>query len=141
MLIGNYKNLHVKNIIYTLCIAAFALSCSKSPGVGGKATIKGKVEAIYVKEGSFDTLEVSAVPDHRVYIVYGGGISQDDDYRTSPDGSYKFEYLNPGDYKIYTYSDSKLDVSGLVEVAQNVNVGKKETEVVVPAIQIIQYVK
>lgn len=131
----------MKNIIYTLCVAAFALSCSKSPGVGGKATIKGKVEAVYVKEGSFDTLEVSAVPDHRVYIIYGGGASQDDDYRTSPDGSYKFESLNPGDYKVYTYSDSKLDVSGVREVARNVQVGKKETEVIVPTIQIIQYVK
>jgi hypothetical protein len=131
----------MKNLIYLLSFVLLGVSCSKSPGVGGKATIKGKVEAIYVKKGSFDTLEVGAVPEHRVYIVYGDGAAQDDDYRTSPDGSYKFEFLNPGDYKIYSFSESKLNASGLMEVSYKVNVGKKETEVIVPTISIIQYVK
>lgn len=131
----------MKNIIYLLSFVLLVISCSKSPGVGGKTTIKGKVEATYVKEGSFDTVEVGAIPDHRVYIVYGDGMTQDDDQRTSPDGSYKFEFLNPGDYKVYSFADSKLNASGLVEVSHKVNVGKKETEVIVPTINLIIYVK
>lgn len=116
-------------------------ACSKSPGVGGKATVSGIVNAIYVNEDSFDTVEVSGYPETRVYIVYGDGSTQDDDTRTSPDGSFKFEYLNPGDYKIYTYSESLLLPSEMEEVSAQVKVEKSQDDVTVPTLTVVKYVK
>ena len=116
-------------------------ACSKSAGVGGKATVSGKVNAIYVNEDSFDTVEVSAFPETRVYIVYGDGSTQDDDTRTSPDGSFKFEYLNPGDYTVYTYSESLVSPSEMEEVSAQVTVEKSQDDVSVPTLTVVKYVK
>ena len=131
----------MKNILLILVSGLYFISCSKSPGEGGTATISGKVEAVFVQEGSFDTIAVKALPDERVYIVYGTGTTQDDDTRTSPEGSYKFEYLNPGDYRIYSYSESLIEPSKLSEVVKTVNVSSSQDDVVVPTIRVIQYVK
>ena len=117
------------------------MGCTKSPGVGGTATISGRVEAIYVQKGTFDTLDIKALPDVRVYIIYGTGSTQDDDTRTSPNGSFKFEYLNQGDYSVYAYSESLIEPSELVEVSQKVNVNKSQDDVVLPTLTVIQYVK
>ena len=119
----------------------FLSSCKKNVGEGGNATLIGEVEAIYVKEGSFDTLSVSAAPDKRVYIIYGDGNIQDDDTRTSPNGKFQFKYLNPGNYKIYTYSESLVNHSGLEERFQTVFISAKDTEVKLPKFTIVEYVK
>lgn len=124
-----------------LFMVAILSACSKSAGVGGKATVGGYINAIYVDEDSFDTVEVSGFPDTRVYIVYGDGSTQDDDTRTSPDGSFKFEYLNPGDYTIYTYSESLLTPSELMEVSAEITVEKKQDDVDVPTLTVVSYVK
>jgi hypothetical protein len=131
----------MKNILVIFVVGLLFVSCSKSPGEGGTATISGKVEAVYVQEGSFDTIEVKGLPDARVYIVYGTGNTQDDDTRTSPDGSFKFEYLNPGDYSVYAYSESLIEPSELSEVVKAVSVNSSQDDVVVPTLTIIQYVK
>lgn len=124
-----------------LILGALTVSCTKPPGIGGKAKLTGTVEAIFVQKGSFDTLGIEAMPDYRVYIVYGDGAIQDDDTRTSPNGGYKFEFLNPGDYKIYTYSESLLIPSELEEISTKITIGNKDTDVTIPKITIIQYVK
>jgi hypothetical protein len=131
----------MKNSLIILILSAFLISCTKSPGIGGKAKLTGTVEAIFVQEGSFDTLGIEVIPNHRVFIIYGDGALQDDDIRTSPNGGYKFEFLNPGDYRIYTYSETLLHPSGLEEVFAKITIGKKETEVTVPKMTIIEYVK
>lgn len=131
----------MKYIIPLMWVVLGLLSCTKSPGIGGKASLVGRVEAIYVEKGSFDTLEISAAPDQRVYIVYGAEITQDDATRTSPDGSYKFEYLNPGTYVIYGFSESLTEPSGVEEIREVVEVVKGDQDIVVPTITLIQYVK
>jgi hypothetical protein len=129
----------MRKSLFVLGIALVFMGCTKSPGEGGKATIIGNVEAIYVEKGSFDTLGVGPLPESRVYIIYGNGNLQDDDARTSTNGGYKFEYLNPGDYTLYTYSESLINNSGLQEESIKVTIGKKDTEVTVPKITVIEY--
>ena len=138
---GQNKSKEMKYFTSLIAITLFFVACTKSPGIGGKATVKGHVNAIYVQEGSFDTIEVSAFPDTRIYIVYGDGNTQDDDTRTSPDGSYKFEFLNPGDYTLYTYSESLLVPSELEVVSTKITVDKKQNDIVVPTFTVIKYVK
>jgi hypothetical protein len=116
-------------------------SCTKSAGVGGKASITGKVFAHYVEEGSFDTLEFSGYADQKVYIVYGDGSIQDDDTRTSPDGSFKFEYLNPGDYTVFTYSETLNNQSEMTPVYSYVTVNKSQDDAETATLEVVEYVK
>ena len=41
-----------------------------------------------------------------IYIIYGNkNNTYDDDISTSYDGTFEFNYLNPGDYEIFLYSE------------------------------------
>ncbi len=81
-------------------------ACQKEAGEGGNATITGKV---ITKVFNLETFQFDTIPivDRRVYIIYGleenRGIDQDT--RTSFDGSFQFDYLRKGDYRIFTYTD------------------------------------
>src|SRR5258705_10122537 len=106
-------NKFILSLIIVL-LATIGYSCKKEPGQGGTSTIKGKV---YVKDydANFQTVHDQYYgPDVDVYIIYGDGTTYDDDYKTSYDGSYEFDFLQEGTYKVFAYSK---DSSG----APNVN--------------------
>ncbi len=63
--------------------------------------------------------------DENVYIVYGNHeYGCDDKTNTSYNGTYRFNYLNDGDYKIYAISDGLIDKEAIV---YDVNVNGGET--------------
>ena len=80
-------------------------SCSKTEGVGGNGTIKGRVSVanINVLGTVTDTYDAQ---EEDVYIIYGDlDNTHDDDVKTSHDGTFEFKYLNTGNYEIYVYSE------------------------------------
>jgi hypothetical protein len=92
-----------------LSIAALVLllpSCKKEPGIGGRGEIRGFV---FEQRYNANTQQPVGQPypkaEQRVYIIYGNGKFHDDDVRTGPDGSFRFPWLNKGDYQIYTISE------------------------------------
>lgn len=89
--------------IVIIGIVLLVSSCSKSEGVGGKSIIKGKITITNSNNGMLE--ETYNAQAHNVYIIYGEGSIYNDDFKTSLDGSYQFEYLNKGSYQIFTYSD------------------------------------
>lgn len=94
------NRIHVISLLLSLFLFS---SCQKEEGIGGKATIKGK---IYLKEyvGGVLSDEYYA-PEYDVYIIYGAGNTfYDDDIKTSYDGSFEFRYLRPGTYKVFAYT-------------------------------------
>jgi hypothetical protein len=137
---------------YSLLATAFliimtAASCKKEAGQGGTSTIHGK---IYVKHISgappIDTSYYGS--GTKAYVIYGEDHeSYDDDYDSSWDGSYKFEYLQNGKYKIFVYS---IDTTGYsqgfiyanrpkVPIFQEVEITDKNQTVEVPDIVIFKY--
>lgn len=107
---------------YLLIIACIYLSsCSKDEGLGGTSTIIGKV---YVKDYSSagNLLAEYYGEEERVYIIYGEGTLYDDEFRTSYDGSYKFQYLNKGIYQIFCYSRCDTCESGQEVVIKKVEI-------------------
>lgn len=114
-----------------LALLTFAIvSCKKEPGTGGKTTLRGNVIGTYLCEDDSSTLATNvAIPDERIYISYGATGEIDDDARTAPDGSFKFEYLQPGAYSIITYSECLSCPTGKTEVIQEIEIAKKEDEV------------
>jgi len=81
--------------------------CSKAPGLGGKATIKGKITGRFYSDTQLTMLTgLSALGDENVYLIYGNDHSfYDDDISTSYDGSFEFNYLRPGKYIVFMYEN------------------------------------
>lgn len=120
-----------------LIIGFFLLfsSCKKGEGVGGTSTITGKV---YVKEYSQagNLLAEYYGEEERVYIIYGDGTTYDNDFRTSYDGSYKFQYLNKGTYKVFCYSRCDTCASGNEAILKEVEITSNNSTVEVEDIVI-----
>lgn len=86
-----------------LFVVTMMAACKKGPGEGGMASIQGKLKVRNVS-GSGTVLNEYYLPDERVYIIYGDGTVYNDNYRTSYDGSFRFDYLLEGHYTIFAYS-------------------------------------
>jgi hypothetical protein len=121
-----------KIILFYLTVSAsisLLSSCKKVEGEGGSSTIKGIV--IERKYNSVGTL-IAEYPamDADVYILYGSGDNfPDDDIKTSYDGSFEFNYLQPGNYRLYAYEDCNTCASGTDVVIEEVVIDKKKSTV------------
>jgi len=93
-------------------ILIVSLGCEKEEGIGGTSSISGKVFVNdYDNQGNL--IGSFYGQDEDVYIIYGGNSgTYNDDFKTSFDGSYRFEYLTKGHYKIFAYSDCDTCWSG-----------------------------
>jgi len=133
-------------VLIALVSVAFS-SCEKEAGEGGTSRISGKVYQIQF-DASFQTV-VDTVPasDEDVYIIYGAESSAyDDDYKSSFDGSFKFEFLQKGKYRLFAYSDDSTgafngnlnpesrDVPSFVDV----EIGSNGDETTSPVIYILK---
>lgn len=95
--------------VYRMAVGLLACAvlnaCEKEPGEGGNSVIVGKViERSYVV---FPNLySDKPAMDRDVFIIYGDGSNAiDDRTRTSFDGSFKFEFLKRGDYRVFVYGE------------------------------------
>lgn len=119
-----------------LLIAGFSLAilfsaCKKIEGEGGSGSIKG---VIYVK--NYNTQQTSLLNEYLgamedVYIIYGDEDNIiDDKVEASFDGTFEFNYLRPGTYTVFAYSDSYNASTGTTDdkaVKFTVEVKKKKT--------------
>lgn len=129
---------------YSIGVALIALilistSCSKDEGQGGTASVRGKVHARYYNDLFTAYLGEGYAADEDVYIIYGDEFTYGDHVKTNYDGTYEFNYLRKGNYKIYAYSkDSTFtEPSGKFAVIQEVEISGSNDEVVVPDIEIL----
>jgi hypothetical protein len=93
-----------KLIVFIFATASLLSACKKEEGKGGRALIKGKVYAEYWDKAFNLKADSGYAPDVDVYIMYGDQSVFGDRTKASFDGSYEFNYLQKGDYKIYAYS-------------------------------------
>ncbi len=106
----------------------FLFSCSKEEGIGGTSSITGKLIAIegelYNFNQSFDTTAIYNAADKDIYIIYGENSNQvyDDNFETSWNGKYKFEFLRKGTYTLFTYSKCDTCLSKEIPIFWQVNI-------------------
>jgi hypothetical protein len=91
------------NLLLLISAIVFFVACKKEEGIGGKAVIKGKVYQQNYDNGG-NLVSGFNAPEVRVYISYGMTEYYDDDKRTGADGNYEFEFLRPGKYTVFVYS-------------------------------------
>lgn len=91
-------------IILIIALASFS-SCKKEPGEGGFASIEGKV-LLKNYDATYTILQSEYyAAGETVYIIYGNGSEIGNTVKTSYDGSFKFNYLNKGNYKVYVLGE------------------------------------
>jgi len=78
--------------------------CLKEPGIGGTSSITGKIYAYDYDAEMINLRAQYYAPDEDVYIIYGNDSIFSDRIQSSYDGSYRFEFLRPGAYTIFSYS-------------------------------------
>jgi hypothetical protein len=128
-----------KIIVFVLISLSF-FSCKKQPGEGGFASIEGKV---YVKDYDESYTIVTAeyyLPSETVYIIYGDGTEVANTVKTSYDGTFKFNYLRKGTYKIFVLSEdsTKPFLAVPKEELVQVNITKRKEKVVLNDFVIIK---
>ncbi len=118
------------SFLYMFSLMTFFVSCKKEPGEGGRATIKGNLYADNFYSRSSWTRAPMA--DERVYLVYGNAKNcADNDIRTGYDGSFEFNFLRKGKYKLFAYSlDTNIKIPcSIIPVVKEVEI-KQSDEVI-----------
>jgi hypothetical protein len=114
---------------YTLLLLAAA--CTKGPGVGGRASIKGKVYA-HNYSNSFLLNDSGYIGGEKVYIKYGDEPGVGDDVDTDNTGTFYFPYLRKGKYTLYVYSKRLIPNAIDSAVVQTVTISDRTEEVELP---------
>lgn len=118
-------------VILSCFLTLFFLSCKKQPGEGGFATIKGR---LYVKnyDPTFTVLlSEYYLPGEFVYIKYGDNNEVGDNIRTTNDGTFTFNYLRKGKYKVYAIGKDNTKPSLSIPKETLVEIEIKEKKQVV----------
>lgn len=115
------------------------VSCEKSPGEGGNATITGSVWVRNYNSTFTSFLNEYAGMKEDVFIVYGDNVGYDDKVETDYLGYYRFNYLRPGKYTIYVFSEDSTLTSpdGKIAIIKEVQI--TESNQVLTAPQIVIY--
>lgn len=126
----NYMRTSNKNLIFGLFLLLFTSiwSCTPEEGIGGNSHISGVlVEKYYNSDFTVFQYEKPAKDDD-LFLLFGDNNTIDEDVTTSYTGNFKFEYLWPGDYKLFYYSDDTTSITGEdVEIVMNLSLKKNET--------------
>lgn len=116
----------MRYLLSSLVFLSLTLSCNKEPGRGGTSSITGKVH-VYNINSLGDTTAQYYGMDEDVYIVYGDKDSTyDDKFACSFDGSYRFDYLTPGEYTLFAYSRCDTCDDGMVPVFRKIQIQEKK---------------
>ncbi len=127
-------------VLFILCVLIIA-SCKKAPGEGGRSHIKGKiwVENYNSLNNIYDTYYLKseyAGVEKDVYLIFGDDISYGIKTKSGPDGSFQFDFLREGKYKVYVQSKDTLrtSISGFTTMDTTITLGKKDTKDIGPIV-------
>jgi hypothetical protein len=132
----------IKKVLIAVLLLGLFNACTKGPGEGGRAFIKGKV---FIKNytappGPFVLQDEYYAQGENVYIVYGDQPGVGKNVKTSYDGSFQFEYLRKGKYKVFAYSDDTSSTlnSKTKEIIADVEIKSASETITIPDIVIVK---
>lgn len=114
------------------------VACSKDPGDGGRAEVRGVVLRQDVSLSGNPQGEPYPAVEERVYIIYGDGQYFDDDTRTGPNGEFRFPWLRKGSYRIYAISECDND-NCREGIYRTVEIEGRREIVTTPTITVLNY--
>ena len=137
MMINQYKNM--KTNYYRISLVALLLlalhACTKGPGEGGRASIKGTIFARNYSN-SFAVIDSGLIGGQKVYIKYGDEPGISDDTDTDQNGEFYFNFLREGKYTLIVYSKQLINNTLDSAVVKQVEITSRNQQLVVPQIDI-----
>ncbi len=133
-----------RRILFLIAVAGVCFTaCKKEPGIGGDASIHGKVHVKHYNTTFTQLISEYDGPDIYVYLIFGNNISYGKRIKTTYDGNFEFKYLYEGDYKVYAYSiDSLAAATGQVKpnlaIVKNVSITDRTQAVDIGKLSIFQ---
>lgn len=125
-----------KAIIFgILLIGTLIQSCSKGPGEGGRASIKGTVFARNYSN-SFNITDSGLLGGQKIYIIYGDEPGISDNTDTDPNGEYYFNFLREGKYTIIVYGKVLTNNALDTAIVRHVEITSRKQQLIVPQIDI-----
>ena len=122
----------MKKLSFFLLLTIVSLSitsCKKIEGPGGSSTIKGVIHA-EVYDAAGNLLYDYDIAKEDVFIIYGNEASTfDNKTKTSFDGSFKFDFLEKGNYQVFVYEKDNNAAGGKVVKLVDVEISKKKSTV------------
>jgi len=112
----------MKKIAIILIFVIGFSACKKEAGEGGTSVIQGQVYKIFTfqnfQTGEIDTSFFHIDANKDVFIIYSNNEEgvYDDKFETDYNGRYRFEFLRNGDYTLYTYADSTVEISSTFDI-------------------------
>jgi hypothetical protein len=103
--------------IYICLIISSLFACERDEGLGGNASISGSITIREYNKDMTVLLDEYPAADHNVYLIFGDNSTVGKDMETSYKGDFRFDYLTPGDYEVYYYSNDTTTGSGHEEIA------------------------
>lgn len=117
------KNVSLIGLVFILII--ILQSCTKEPGYGGNSGVYGVVKLKRYNSNFSKLKQESLFANATVYIVFKDGQGFGDNVKTSYDGSFNFNHLVPGNYKLYVYSaDTTMASSGQIPIIATATIKK-----------------
>lgn len=121
-----------KMSIITAITILLATSCSQDEGVGGNSHIRGKLMVNYYNDDFSQLLSSEPLPaqDEDLFLIFGEDSVVGEKTSTSYTGDFEFEYLWPGNYKLYYYSEDTLpSLSDKIDtkIVREITLAKNET--------------
>jgi hypothetical protein len=125
------KIFSAKTVLITVTVlTGFLFSCSQQEGIGGNSNIKGKIMVNYYNDDFSLLLSDEPVPskDENVFLIFGKDSTIGEKTTTSYTGNFEFNYLWPGNYKLYYYTKDTTGISpDKIEKVKEITLEKNET--------------
>jgi hypothetical protein len=113
--------------VFAFILVALGFACTQEEGPGGNSHIKGcLIEKVYNQDFSL-LLEERPAKDWDVFLLFGNQKSVGEDVKTSFSGDFNFQYLWPGTYKVYYFSQDSSDFGIEKEVVSEIQLDKNQT--------------
>lgn len=135
------RNLIMNKLLYSLLALALLLtSCEKDPGEGGTSSITGKVKVMDYNSDFTEIKEIYYGYNEDVYIIYGDEPVYGNSMKTSYDGTYRFDHLRKGKYKVFSYSKDSLQQApgGIFAVIREVEITDKHQDLTLDDLVIVK---
>jgi len=133
--------MNMKYLVIMICLLAFGMAaCEKDPGPGGTSSITGKIWVLdYNAEYTHLNAEYYASKED-VFLIYGNEDVYGESFKTNYDGTYKFDHLRKGKYKVYCYSEDTTGQvpGGKFAVIRDVEITSNKQDVQVDLIKIVK---
>ncbi len=116
----------MKKFLLVASSLTILIACKKGPGIGGQASINGKVYGWLYNKFLTAKIDSGYVGNYTVNIIYGDDLGVDANVKTDYTGAFSFLYLRTGHYKVFVYSRAHKTNQADSALVQEIDITSKK---------------